>query len=135
IELDLIDHANVAALKLAENRALRGKPPRLLGKSLTPILGALLLCVAAALLDRVADAAGAGVAGALLAEHLSRRSGNLAARQRSNRAVPLIGVIHHQRLLEQIRSHSPAELGLIDVARFHLLAGLVVDRYLDHVTC
>jgi hypothetical protein len=73
--------------------------------------------VAAALLDRVADAAGAGVAGALLAEHLAGRAGDLAAGQRADGALPLVRVVHDQRLLQEVRPHLAAELGLVDLHR------------------
>jgi hypothetical protein len=82
----------------------------------------------------VADAAGAGVAGALLAEHFAGRAGDLAARLRLHGALALVGVIHDQRLLQQVPVHlAAAKLRLIDLQRVDLLPGLVVDWHVDHV--
>src|SRR5262249_53648955 len=87
---------------------------------------------AAADLDRVADATGAGVAGALLAKHLASRAGDLAARLRADGALPLVGVVIHQRLLQQLRPNLAAKLGFIDLDRVDLLAGLAEYGDFNH---
>src|SRR5688500_14808175 len=133
VEADPVDDADVVALDLAQDRAARRELALLLRQALAPLLRALLLRVPAPLLDRVADPAGARVAGALLAEHLSGRAGDLAARQRLHGALALVRVVVHQRLLEQRLAHLAAELGLVDLDRLELLAGLVVNRYFDHL--
>jgi hypothetical protein len=80
----------------------------------------------------VADAAGAGVAGALLAEHLAGGALDLAARLGADGALPLVGVVHDQRLLEQVLAHLAAELLGVDLEGADLLAGLVEYGDFDH---
>ena len=81
--------------------------------------------MAAALFDRVADAAGAGVAGALLAIELAGRAGDFATGERLHGALPLVGMVHHQRLLQQGSIDFSAEFLLIDLKAADLLAFLV----------
>ena len=127
--LNASTHARTSLAWSLERIALvAGETARLLRHRLAPILRALLLGVAAADLDRVADAAGAGVAGPLLLVELAGRAGDLAAGLRPDGALALVGVVHHERLLQQrgvdLRA---AELGLIDREGRDLVAGLVVN--------
>src|SRR5258706_9998333 len=127
-----VHHANVISLELHQQRALGRQLTRLLRHRLTPVLRVLLLGVTAALLDRVADAAGAGIAGPLLAEHLSGRIGDLAAGLGADRALAQVRVIHHDRLLQQVAANLAPELRFAELNRVDLAAGLVVNRYFDH---
>ena len=83
--------------------------------------------------DRLADAALAGVAGALLAVDLAGRAGDLAAGLRPDRALPLVRVVHDQRLLQQVGPHLAAEPLLVHLQRVDLLAGLVEYGDFNHL--
>ncbi len=89
----------------------------------------------AAFLDRITNPARAGVTRPFLAEHLSRRAGDFAARERANAPLPLVRVIGDNRLLEQVFAHGAAELRLVDLQALHLLAGLIEYRDFNHDSC
>src|SRR5439155_9714566 len=132
-EGDLVDDPDVLGLDLGQDRAAGGEPAGLLGHRLAPLLGALVLRVAAADADRLADAALAGVAGALLAVDLAGRAGDLAAGLRPDRALPLVRVVHDQRLLQQVRPHLAAQPLLVHLQGVDLLAGLVEYGDFNHL--
>ena len=127
LERERVDQSNVTALQFGEDRRFRRATAGLLRHGQAPILGPLLLGVTAALFNRVADAAGAGIAGSLLAEHLAGGTSHFAAGLRADSALSLVGVIHDQGLLEQSRVHFAAELGFVDRERLDLFAGLIVN--------
>ena len=82
--------------------------------------------------NRIATAAGTGVARSLLLEHFAGRAGDFASSLSSHGALPLIGVVHDQCLLQQRVADFSAKLGFVDLDLFDLLAGLIEYWDFDH---
>ena len=74
----------------------------------------------------------AGVARALLAEELARGAFHLSAALGGRGALPPVGVVGHDRLLQQGDVDPRAEQGLVDLHRVDLAAFGVVDGDFQH---
>src|SRR5215212_9862397 len=77
--------------------------------------------------------AGAGVARALLAVHLLGRAGDHAARLSLMRALSNIGLVHHDRIVQQLLVDAGSEIGGLDVVRPHFLSLAIVNGEFRHV--
>ena len=83
--------------------------------------------VTAAPTRAAAPRSGTGVASALLAIQLAGRARHLAPGLRLLGPLPLIGLIHDYRIVQQLLAHLGRELGGVDLVGPNLLAGHVVD--------
>jgi hypothetical protein len=76
--------------------------------------------------------AGAGVAGALLAEDLLARARDVRPAPGIDRADPPRGQVHQHHVVQQLLVDLAAEVGGIDRLLADPLAGGIVDRYRQH---